>query len=389
MLIDSDHFNATLLIVGIDGRVLAQSAARGGLYPVVLDLRGGADLGRWSRAQHRLTPSSQNGGLDAPAVLEALDRLCPQRGCLGVVFGAGFEKDPSLLRRLSEGRRLYGNLPEVVDRLRDPGAFFPLLDRLGIQYPEVGGNLPDESGPWLLKRADSHGGAHVRPVDGDGDHASGRGYFYQRRISGRTLSITLIADGRHCRVLGVSDKWCIPQRHVTHSDRPYLYGGAISDAPLEPRQRRRLHELAHVLTEAVGLVGINSIDVLDSGEDTFVLEVNPYPGVGMELYDNRYPGGLFTHHLRACRGQLPVVNNQGGTIRGHSFVYLPGPLEIPHSWDWPWWSSGYPRARSALGAGEYLCTVHAAGTHQTGVRAHLRRREQELLSGLVTQRLTA
>jgi hypothetical protein len=208
----------------------------------------------------------------------------------------------------------------------------------------------------------------------------------------------LIGDGQRCRVLGVTEKWTIPKQHVTHSSAPFLSGGAISDAPLERPLREQLHALADTLCSAMGLIGISSIEVMVSTEQISVLKVTPCPDATLSLYDHRYPGGLFAHHLRACRGSLPVINNNGAMVRGHSYVYLPGPVNNTTGWRWPWWSSNHSEAVAAghrssppqpLRGGDHLCTVNASGENPASVRARLRQRERELLAGLVSVRLTA
>lgn len=395
---DKDHFPGTLAVIGLDGQALAQSAARGGLRPVVIDHRGSADLGRWSHARRRIGRTDR-GGLDNAGLLAAIEQLCPEHACLGIVYGPGFATDPSLLERISAGKRLYGNSPDTLQLVSDPGAFFPLLDSLAIPHPAVGGDLPPNQGPWLLKKIGAHGGRHIRMVQpGQGSISDGTGSYYQQRVSGRSLTVVLIADGQRCRILGVSERWTIPKQHIAHNRSPFLSGGAISDAPIERRLRETLQQYADGLTLALGLVGINELEVLASGDQAMVLGLDPFPGTGLSLYDHRYPGGLFAHHLRACRGQLPVLNENASMARGHSFVYLPGPVQMPRSWRWPWWSCNYhPRDHHTrqgldhadLKAGEHLCTVHASGANPVSVRARLRQREHQLLTGLMALRITA
>ena len=386
-------FSGTLVVVGLDGQALAQSAARSGLRPVVLDARGGTDLLRSSQAYRRIARNHPYGGLDSASLLNGMDKLCPERGCLGVVYSHGFEHNPALLHRISDNRRLYGNSPETVALARDPHAFFPLLDSLGITHPAIGAQRPPSHGPWLSKMLGGSGGDHIRGVNPLQGYQQAPNRYYQQHLKGRSLSVMLIGDGQHCRVLGVSEKWTIPKQHVTHHSAPFLPGGAISDAPLERPLRDQLHALADTLCSAMGLIGINSIEVIVSGDKLSVIKVTPCPDATLSLYDHRYPGGLFAHHLCACRGSLPVVNDNGAMARGHSYVYLPGPINNTTGWRWPWWSSNHSDAfassNTGLRGGDHLCTVNASGANPASVRARLRQREHELLAGLVSVRLTA
>src|SRR5881396_1182103 len=97
------------LIAAVTGRALAASAARSGVPVVVLDCFADRDT-------------------------RGLARRCR---CAGLVYGSGFEGRTGLLGRLARGRRLYGNEPSVVAAVKDVRRFLPLLDRLGIRYPET------------------------------------------------------------------------------------------------------------------------------------------------------------------------------------------------------------------------------------------------------------
>jgi len=399
------HFPGTLLVVGLDGQTLAQSAARGGVRPVVLDTRGGADLHRWSHSHRRIRRDSWHGGLETTSLLASMERLCPQRVCLGVVYSTGFEANSTLLTRLGEQRRLYGNSPATVALASDPHAFFPFLDGLGIPHPAIGKNTPPSHGPWLIKRIGGNGGSHIHVANPREGYCDDDSVYYQQQLRGRSLSVQLIADGQHCRVLGVSEKWTIPTSHISHRHSPFLSGGAISDAPLERPLRDTLTQIATTLTSAMGLIGLNSIEVIVSCEQAHVVKLTPCPDALVSLYDHRYPGGLFAHHLRACRGVLPVVNENHARVRGLSHVYLPGPLNAAGTWRWPWWSSNHsdgltqnsgrrrlPAAGNSpggLSAGDHLCSVNASGENPASVRARLRQRERDLLADLVSIRLTA
>jgi uncharacterized protein len=178
------------LVVAHSARLLAQSAARAGHPVCALDLFNDVDTSRFAAANEAVRSRAGEGaGFDRQDLLLRAARLCPPARCLGVVYGAGFEDDTETLKRLADGRQLFGNPPDLVARLKDPTEFFSLLDRLGIAHPPTRLVRPDALRGWLYKRCGATGGSHV--VDArvaDADPASSAGYF-QRRARGRNLSL--------------------------------------------------------------------------------------------------------------------------------------------------------------------------------------------------------
>src|ERR1051325_6976292 len=130
------------LIAAVTGRALAASAARSGLPVVVLDCFADRDTRALAR-RCRSVVARQGLRFDARALLAAAAELAPSGRCAGLVCGSGFEGRTGLLGRLARGRRLYGGEPSVVAAVKDARRFLPLLDRLGISYPETRFTAPE------------------------------------------------------------------------------------------------------------------------------------------------------------------------------------------------------------------------------------------------------
>src|SRR5437667_5668913 len=124
------------LIAAVTGRALAASAARSGIPVGVLGCC--ADRGTRGLACRCGSVVARQGlRFGTRALLAAAAELAPWGRCAGLVYGSGFEGRTGLLGRLARGRRLYGNEPSVVAAVKDVRRFLPLLDRLGIRYPET------------------------------------------------------------------------------------------------------------------------------------------------------------------------------------------------------------------------------------------------------------
>ena len=360
-----------ILIVAIAARALAQSARKGGFCVVALDRFGDCDT-RAAAGTVRAIPCG-DAGFNARALLRAADEVCPRDRGHGLVYGSGLEGRTDLLGMLSEGRRRYGNSPRTVADMKDPRHFFALLDKLGIPHPETRLEPPRRLDGWLAKQQGASGGGHVRAAGLIRGNARGRRYYYQRREPGRCVSVLFLADGRRCRVFGVSETW------TTSWDAraPYRFAGAVSDVDLDPAVVFQLGEAAQALTAAAGLVGFNGLDALVREKEFSVLEINPRPGATFELYDAKCGESFFALHLRACDGDLAEPSYVSGAVRAHAVVYAPRPVTISGALTWPDWCSDLSEPGTAIAAGAPLCMVHAAGP--TAARARRLVLEREAL----------
>jgi len=380
---NADRFPHCFLVVAHSARLLAQSAARAGHPVCALDLFNDADTGRFALASEAVDARvGKIPGFDRDDLLRRAARLCPPARCRGLVVGAGFEDDTETLALLAEGRKLFGNPPELVARLKDPAAFFGLLDRLAIAHPQTVLARPQVRRGWLYKRRGATGGAHV--VDAaaaDCDPAGAEGYF-QRRVSGRNLSVLFLADGRRVQVVGIS-------RQLTRGagSRRYAYAGAVGPIDVPAVVCRTVREALQALVAHTGLVGCNSVDFLLDGERPIVLEINPRPSATMDLYDDDWSEGLFDAHLKACCGTLPAQASalRTGPVRAHAIVYAGTGLQIGADTAFPVWCSDIPQPGSRVAIDAPVCTVHANGSDVSAALGQLGRRRRRTELGLTTR----
>jgi predicted ATP-grasp superfamily ATP-dependent carboligase len=366
-----------VLIVALSGRALAYLARRAWLPATVLDIFGDADTRgyavRWGGV------GDLQDGFDRQRLLQTAARLCPPKRGSALIYGAGFEACPSLLAELADGRELLGNTPEVLSTCVSPQRFFPLLDRLALPYPATHEQCPTDTDGWLAKRAGASGGGHVVPA---GRVVDTRGYYFQRRVDGRVVSVLFLADGRKAHLIGFN-----AQLVAASAEQPYRYGGAVAGLALSVALRGELLAAATALTDALGLRGINGLDAIVAGDRFQVLELNARPTATAELYAEA--GGeqaLLELHIRACRGEPPPAPlRQRGSHCAHRVVYTRQQVVVPAGFSWPPWCSDRPLAATAIGRDEPLCTVHARAAGQAGVRALLEQRYRSIQALLGAQ----
>ena len=340
-----------LLVVSASGRALARSAKRSGAPVVVLDLFNDLDVRELAVASRGV--ATRGGRFDSRRLLAAAQLLCPPERCGGLVYGSGFEGRTGLLGKLAQGRRLFGNDPTTVARLKNPVQFFALLDALGCAHPETRLEPPADVSGWLVKRAGGAGGSHV--IRARPRHRARAGRYFQKFQSGRTLSVLFAANGRDARVIGINEQWTAG----IASCGPYSYGGAVGGIALEEHLQARIAALLDSLVRATGLIGLNGLDfILDAEGGISVLEVNPRPTATIDLYDAGVAGGLLALHVRACRGELPAVAATGQP-RAHAIVYASEEFRVPDRMQWPQWCTDIPVGGSEIPAGAPICSVHA------------------------------
>ena len=246
-----------VLIAGVTTRAMAVSAARAGYRVTAVDAFGDLDL-RAVADVITLGPDTRFDPLAAAIAGEPVPAGL-------VAYTSNLENHPNAVERLARGRRLLGNPPAVLTRVRNPIALSSLLRRRGFATPATRATPLTNRGvaTWLLKPRRSGGGhrvelwRHARSVP--------RGSYLQERIAGIPGSVLFAANGDGAVVLGLSRQLVGDSRFGSQGFR---YCGSLigsRTAPIFPRQREILETaaaLAAEVTREFGLVGLNGIDFI-------------------------------------------------------------------------------------------------------------------------------
>ena len=275
-----------LAVIAVCARPFVTAAARLGYHVTAFDVFNDVDTRRFSCNSAQVAFS--RGGFDAEDLWRKLSLLDPD-ALIGVTYGSGLENQPELLEKISRRFSLLGNSPEVVASVKDPRRFFPLLDTLGVAYPEVRFDAPCEDEGWLVKSAGGSGGTHIR----NGDFHLAADDYCQCKVDGRPVSILFLADGTCIEIVGFNEQWLAPAVGM-----PFRYGGAVGNISLPEGCAERMAQAARAVTAAAGLRGLNSMDFLLAGDDVLALEVNPRLSATFDLYD--IPD-LFERHICVLR----------------------------------------------------------------------------------------
>ena len=357
----------SILVVGLSTRAIAESAVRGGHQIVTLDYFGDRD-------QAALTENlSLKRHFQSPYSAGALLQASRQLSCQSVVYISNLENHPEVVDRLAQQRVLLGNPAAVLRRVRDWRALRAFCRWSGISFPTTllqGEETEADRGElWLIKPIRGGGGHGIRQWSGEPLDAAP---FLQRFVPGQPASAAFVADGQRCVVLGLTEQ-LIGKHELGASG--FAWCGNILPLSLPVQQRaavlRRVELIANRLTHNFGLRGANGIDLVISDHlDVHLIEVNPRYTASMELIERAYGINIFSLHLEAVAGQLPVwnlANRIDGTWHGKGIVYARQSVTTPNTDGWLNNNRrDIPFGGDVIDAGHPICTVLAEGPDRAG-----------------------
>jgi predicted ATP-grasp superfamily ATP-dependent carboligase len=341
-----------ILIVGVSARMLAELAVAGGHEVTAFDRFGDVDL-------RAIAPGATGSSH------EQLVGLAERAAADALVYGAGLENRPDLVRRLAAGRELLGTPPRVLPGVRDPWALADVVVEAGARMPETRRptDPPRDSGgrTWLRKPRAGGGGRGVRHWAGG---RLGRSEILQRRIAGLSCSAVAIADGQRATVLGVTE-----QLHRVG----FSWTGNVWPPRLPASEcdelAGRLDAVCQAVAGRFGVRGAFGVDAIWDGHQTWVLEVNPRPTASLELFG----AGVFAAHVEGARGvSLPTfgVPPTVGCAMVKLVLFADRDLRAP---DPAWWPLGLvrdiPHRGTPIARGAPVCTLVCATDDPADVAA--------------------
>lgn len=360
-----------LLIISLSARMFAQSARSGGWKPTVIDQFADSDTVKLSNRAYQIDFSRlADGQGEFQLVLQQLDVATNK---IGLIYGSGVDYRIEFVEQLFKEFVVYGNTVEVLQLCYNPRAFFSLLDRLKIPFPDTCFKSPKQPNGWLIKGSNSDGGRTVQHLNGN--PSCGFSFYYQKYLSGQVLSSLFLADGKRASIIGFNTQW------VSHHDiaRPFLFCGLINRVDLSSSQRDRIKDYVNRLVAAIGLKGLNSLDFILDREVCKIIELNPRPSASLALYDEDYSNGLISEHISACQGEMDGGHAVIGQVRATKVIYAPTDMAIPTAVQWPEWSVDRPFPRTALLSGQPLCSITASGSRREQVELKIQQREKNIL----------
>jgi hypothetical protein len=360
-------------------RMLAELAVRAGYQVTALDYFGDVDL-------QALCPSrSLRRDTHHPYTADALAQAGFDLTAPSLVYGASLENHPEVVARLSQGRNLLGNSPDVLAAVRDPLRLALVLQDQGFACPQTVAvaqlPLPASGRSWLWKPLKSGGGHGIRPWLGGALPAEG---ILQERVAGPVCSAAFVGNGRQAVLLGLTEQ--LIGRRVFGATG-FRYCGNLLPPRLEPAQVKRLlvelQALVNYLTDVFNLRGLNGLDFVWHRDRVWTLEVNPRPSASLELIDRAYDLRVFEAHVRSCNGQLPAFDLTQAltqkTAAGKAILFATHDVTVGDSSDWLAQDlRDIPHNGEQIGARQPVCTILAQGATPTDCWRRLQTKAKQI-----------
>ncbi len=356
-----------IIIAAIACRPYVQAAVACGYEVVAMDVFTDIEVSNLAESCYQLGLS--NGQLNMHQLIQVISSLDLQQ-FIGFCYGAGFEKEPTVLSKINALLPVIGNLEQVVRRCKVPDDFFLLCEQLQVPhpkvlYPEEMLKLPPNPAGWLRKEIGASGGAHVKPMvdmqsldlkESNDQKRVFDSVYYQQFQQGKPVSCLFIANNKRMQEQGVQVVGFNEQLVNPSNDSPFRYGGAVSNVAMNDEAKARLEQYVNQLSQAIGLVGLNSCDAICDGDAIYVLEINPRLSATMGLYTDYQ---LFEKHIAAFDGN--AVEFEQGDTKNHAqyVIYAECEMTIKDDITWPAWVYDRPVSGSFLVAGMPVCTVIA------------------------------
>jgi predicted ATP-grasp superfamily ATP-dependent carboligase len=367
-----------VLLTGVSMRAAAQSAVKAGYQTHTIDAFADLDL---PRSKKQPIPSDAEGRFDTRRAWHATFGVQAE----AVVYGSGFEDDSRTVDLLAKDRALWGNPPDVLEKVRSPRRLLEGLARQGFPVPRIfepgDAAAPPDGVAWLEKPFCSGGGHGIRPWRAP---AVGAGCYLEEFIHGRPGSIVFVAKGGRAVPLGISRQLA---GEAAFGATGFQYCGSILSHPSDLFDRgvavaTTAHALAMAVARDYGLVGLNNVDFIARCGEAYPVEVNPRWSASVELVERAHGFSMFGLHADACsRGTLPDDRMPLCLRRavGKAIVFARADLFARRTREWLWSRdvADVPRPRTFIRQGEPICTVFAeAATAHECYAALVRRAER-------------
>lgn len=381
-----------VLVAGVSTRAAAESAAKAGFDVVAIDAFG--DLDQHPGVRSLVLPRDDGAPFTAQAAAEAVRDIAAD----AAVYVSPFENHSRAIDALASGpstalragRALWGNPPDVLRRVRDPFLLAGLLRRRGFATPLTRVDVPRElarSKEWLVKPFRSGGGHGVKPWTPDTPVSPGS--YAQERIEGVPASVVFVAAGGRAVPLAISRQLI---GDAAFGASGYRYCGNVlasaDDDVFADRVIESLSALARDVTEQFGLIGLNGIDCIVSGDVPYAIEVNPRWCSSMELVERQYGVSMFGVHAAACvDGVLPDFDLSSARrirpVLGKAVVFAREDAVVGDTRAWLGDETvrDIPKPGELFTKGQPICTVFAEGPDIDACLERLKARAQSLVNG--------
>jgi predicted ATP-grasp superfamily ATP-dependent carboligase len=391
----STQKNKTFIIVSLSSRSLAESATKTDNSVIALDVFNDLDLLKVAKKVFKIRKEGGNNEFNNRNLLNTVRKISNK---FPIVYGSGFEDRPKILKKLGKEHKILGNKHETIERVKNPKKFFSVLKLLNINYPETRLRKPKNLDSWVVKKIGGSGGHHIafaNRLSLKKRSQSFKNYFFQKFIKGRYYSIHFASNKEKKKIIGITEQLQSASQNVQEEKNPFLLKRAIYVKSFNKQLMENLSITIDKIISHFGLIGLNSLDFIlpKDSRKILVTEINPRPGVTLDLLEKSTGINLFDFHVKS------ICNKHFQKIEGNrrknkktwamEIVYTKKILRFSQKIHWPPWVKDIPNLKKYLGDKTYirnerpLCTVFADGNNRKSALKKLTNRVKLLNNDLI------
>ncbi len=189
-----------------------------------------------------------------------------------ILVGSGFTENINNPKLFLE-RENYGNSFETIKNIKSE-LFFKILKKEKINFPKSTKIKPAD-GKWLIKSFNSFGGQNVN-LYVDNKNLKSKEYL-QEKIIGEQISVQFSAQKNEINILGIFEQ-------VLKSPEK---GNFLIKSLISKKVTLKFYKQIYLFTKKIASIfnlhGLNSLDLLLTKQKLFLIEVNPRPGLGINI----------------------------------------------------------------------------------------------------------
>ena len=277
-----------ILVVGLSTRILVQSI-HDTQNVFALDVFGDRDLREKVCGWKNIGNSRYK--IEDQKFLKVFKEVVREFSPSAWIHTSGFEGKYNLITEAEKFLTHYGLSEENIKKVRSPASFFKALKKLNIKHPEtiINKNGVPTSRGWLIKNFDTSGGLGI--VKNNSSHFRTQGTYFQKEIKGKPLSVFFLVKQESIVVFGFCENL-----YEKKYGFPYFYQGLVGPIRLSVEVEINVLKIVKKVVDEFNLIGLNGLDFILTGNDVFVIELNPRPTAALEIFEKLMNKSLLNMH---------------------------------------------------------------------------------------------
>ncbi len=159
---------------------------------------------------------------------------------------------------------------------------------------------------FIVKPVKGAGGKDIRRFEETTPNSDFSGFMLQEVIEGESISASVLSTENEARTI-LTSRQIIGDNHLGQPDE-FAYCGNIVPYKDDPKIKNTAEEVVMKLS----LMGSNGVDMIDTGDELYIIEVNPRFQGTLECAEEMLGINMFDAHFKASNGAIIDVPESKG-----------------------------------------------------------------------------